>query len=199
MIKQKGNALISFGALLLGASLIWSGYNLWNSYHAGESARKTAVQLDAFIANADESFPEYVLYPNMDMPVQMIDGKEYVGVLSIPALDLYLPVLNEWSYENLKIAPSRYSGSAYLDNIVLCAHNYNTHFGRIRNLNIGDSIEFTDMDGHVFRYQVINIEILKSNDVELMKSGNWDMTLFTCTIGGETRITVRCERIKGFK
>ena len=28
-----------------------------------------------------------------------------------------------------------------------------------------------------------------------MEEGDWDLTLFTCTIGGKTRITVRCARI----
>jgi sortase A len=25
-----------------------------------------------------------------------------------------------------------------------------------------------------------------------MESGDWDLTLFTCTTGGQSRITVRC-------
>ena len=29
-------------------------------------------------------------------------------------------------------------------------------------------------------------------DVEAMESGDWALTLFTCTIGGKTRVTVRC-------
>ena len=55
---------------------------------------------------------------------------------------------------------------------------------------------FTDMDGNVFSYQVADIEILQPGDVEELCSGEWPLTLYTCTIGGRTRITVRCELIE---
>lgn len=43
--------------------------------------------------------------------------------------------------------------------------------------------------------KVISQEILGKNAVEQIKEGGWDLTLFTCTIGGTQRITVRCERM----
>ncbi len=33
-------------------------------------------------------------------------------------------------------------------------------------------------------------------DVEEMITGDWDLTLFTCTLGGQTRVTVRCQLIE---
>jgi sortase A len=32
--------------------------------------------------------------------------------------------------------------------------------------------------------------------VEEMESDEWDLTLFTCTIGGKSRVTIRCERVQ---
>jgi sortase A len=40
------------------------------------------------------------------------------------------------------------------------------------------------------------LEILRPTAVEEMISGDWDLTLFTCTIGGATRVTIRCEKTK---
>ena len=57
--------------------------------------------------------PDYVLYPNMEMSVETINGIDFIGVLRIPTLELELPVISEWNYPNLKSAPCRYSGSAY--------------------------------------------------------------------------------------
>ena len=71
----------------------------------------------------------------------------------------------------------------------------NRHFGLIKNLHYGDDVTFTDMDGNTFRYQVIEVETLKPLAVEEMKTGDWDLTLFTCTLGGATRVTVRCSRV----
>jgi sortase A len=128
----------------------------------------------------------------MEMPVKMIKGKKYIGILEMPTLNLMLPVLSEWSYPNLKLAPCRYTGSAYESNMVIAAHNYLTHFGRLKELNIGDTIIFKDMDGNRFVYEVYETEILQPTDIDKMKDGGYDLTLFTCTIGGKTRYTVRC-------
>ena len=51
------------------------------------------------------------------------------------------------------------------------------------------------MDGNLFSYQVAELEELPGNAVEDMESGIWDLTLFTCTYGGRSRITVRCDEI----
>lgn len=59
-------------------------------------------------------------------------------------------------------------------------------------LNIGDSVNFTDMDGNVHSYRVAALETLAPEDVDGMLSGDWNLTLFTCTLGGKSRVTVRC-------
>ena len=142
----------------------------------------------------DMEYPDYVLDPGMDMPVVNVRGEDYIGVLSIPALGKVLPVCAEWDYDRLNSAPCRYSGTVYMSNMVICAHNYDSHFGDIKNLRYGDTVEFTDGDGNYFCYAVSEIETLRPADIERMTSGDWDLTLFTCTIGGQTRVTVRCTR-----
>ena len=138
--------------------------------------------------------PDYVLDPNHEMPVRNIGGEDYIGVLEIPSLGLMLPVMSEWSYPRLKIAPCRYTGSAYQGNLIIAAHNYRSHFGNLKELCEGDVVCFTDMDGNVFSYEVMFLEVLQPTDVDEMESGDWDLTLFTCTVGGKSRVTVRCER-----
>ena len=75
---------------------------------------------------------------------------------------------------------------------VIVAHNYASHFGRLKNLILGDIVIFTDMDGNEFRYKVAYIETLAGTAIEEMQSGEWDLTLFTCTPGGKSRVTIRC-------
>jgi sortase A len=139
--------------------------------------------------------PDYLLNPHMDLPVQESQGREYVGILSVPELGLELPVLKEWSEKGAKVAPCRYRGTPYLDNLVVCAHNYKSHFGRLNTLKTGARILFTDMAGNVFTYEVVAFEVLQPNQVEDLCQTDWDLTLFTCTIGGQTRFTVRCDKI----
>ena len=96
----------------------------------------------------------------------------------------------------VKTAPCRFSGSVFTGDLVLMAHNYKKHFGPIRRLKAGDPVTFTDMDGVAWEYRVVAQEILDSGAVEDVTGGEYDLTLFTCTYGGENRITVRCDRVE---
>ena len=65
----------------------------------------------------------------------------------------------------------------------------------MKKLQIGDPVTFRDVEDNNFEYEVVSLEILNPEDVETMEAGDWDLTLFTCPIGGKTRITVRCARM----
>ena len=206
--KQKGLLLITMGLLLIAAALILVSYNLYDGLRAERAASQVVDRLSADFPSAaapeapagsagDQEpavIPDYVLYPGMEMPVENIDGTDVIGVLRIPALELELPVISEWSYPDLKTAPCRYSGSAYLDDLIICGHNYASHFGNLKNLWEGDLATFTDMDGNVFTYRMVEQETLPPTAMDAMESGEWDLTLFTCTMGGQSRVTVRFER-----
>ena len=107
--------------------------------------------------------------------------------------------MSSWSYPALKKSPCRYSGSAQTNDLIIAAHNYHSHFGRIGELRTGDEIVFTDAGGSVFRYKVSFMEVIEGQDVEQMFSGqseDWDLTLFTCTLSGQSRVTIRADRIR---
>lgn len=127
-----------------------------------------------------------------EMPVQRIDGRDYIGVLEIPAKELTLPVISDWSDEALQIAPCRYAGTLYGRDLVIAGHNYARHFSAIKTLRAGDDVIFCDAAGTSFSYEVDGVEKVSADDVQGMLSGEWDMTLFTCSYGGRDRIAVRC-------
>lgn len=211
--NQEGLLLITIGLLLIAAALFLVSYNLYDELRAEQSARQVVNQLDEYLPSeaapeastdpagdqeplvSDERtvIPDYVLAPNMEMPVETINGIDFIGVLRIPALELELPIISEWNYPNLKTAPCRYSGSAYLNNLIICGHNYTSHFGNLKNLGEGDIATFTDMDGNVFTYKMVERETLLPTSIDAMESGDWDLTLFTCTVGGQSRVTIRFE------
>ncbi|MDY5987476.1 MAG: sortase [Lachnoclostridium sp.] len=201
MKSKKNKMIIWMGLLLIAAALLLVLYNMYEGFRAGWLASQMAEQLEEFIFSGEKAkegteVPEYMWNPDMEMPVKIIDGREYVGVLCIPSQELVLPVISKWSDSNLKIAPCRYEGSAYKDNLIIAGHNYTAHFGKLGNMREGDTVIFTDMDGNVFTYKVMELEILKPADIAGMERGNWDLTLFTCTMGGKSRITIRFKREK---
>ena len=125
-----------------------------------------------------------------------IDGERYIGWLDIPAIELELPVMSEWSYSRLKTAPCRYSGTVRGEDLVLLGHNYTRHFGKLDRLRVGDEVLFTDMDGVVYRYEVAARDVLDADAVAEMTAGEYDLTLFTCDATGARRITVYCDMVK---
>ena len=201
MRSKAGKICMALGLLLLLGSIGLTGYNMWDEERADSVVLETVEILRAETPKLEvldpegELIPNYVLDPDREMPIIEIDGHEYVGYIEIPALGLSLPVLESWSYPNLKISPCRYSGSVYHNDMVIAAHNYRVHFGGIRTLIIGDEVRFTDGDGNVFTYKVASMEELQPTQVEEMRESDWDLTLFTCTLSGRQRTTVRCKLV----
>lgn len=188
-MRGKGSVLIKIGIFLVACAILLAAYNIVTGILAARASQNIENQMEI----SDDDFP--LIDPDMEMPVVTIDGIDYIGKIEIPSVDINLPVASKWSYDVLKVAPGRYSGSAYKDDMVIAAHNYRNHFGRLVGVNPGDTVKFTDVKNHVFEYEITDIEIIDPYDVkEMTEKGDWDLTLFTCTLGGRTRLTIRCER-----
>ena len=185
---------VGFALILCAGGLLLQ--NLKESNEAAESVQTISIDLQIEAPQDEGIVPDYLIDSTRDMPEQEIDGYAYIGKLSIPTLDLELPVMTDWSYPQLKIAPCRYQGSAYTDDMIVCAHNYQSHFGKLDNLVYGDEIQFTDMDGNHFSYSVIEKEYLEKEDVEELKNGDWALPLFTPTPRRSPRHNTRSQQTK---
>ena len=162
-----------------------------------ETAESAETSADTAEPDPTASLPDYVLHPDMEMPVMKIDGNYYIGVLTIPSLDLSLPVMEDWDDEKLKISPCRYAGSLYQKNLVIAGHNYQRHFNGIRTLPIGSEIQFNDADGNEFQYTVVASDVMNPEEKDrMLEDGAWDLTLFTCNYGLGTRYAVRCQMVE---
>lgn len=191
----KANALICLGLLLIFGALGLTGYNLIEERHAGKCAETVMDSIAAAVTpvpETDTELPLYKIDPNVSMPEITVNDIAYVGYLSVPALELTLPVITRTTDYYLTVAPCRFSGSAYTEDLVIGAHNYSTHFGRLKELGYGDTVTFTDMDGNLFVYEVADMETLQPNQDEHLRHSGYPLSLYTCTIGGRTRLTVRC-------
>ena len=128
-----------------------------------------------------------------EMPTVKVKGYDCIGILSIPVFELELPILADWSYAKLKKAPCHYYGTYYEPNFVIAGHNYKSHFGKLSRLQEGDLVIFTDATGGEHCYEVVLLETMqKEATLEMITSG-FDLSLYTCTPGGASRVTVRCK------
>ena len=187
MPKKSGVILISLGAVLILAALLLFLYNRGEDRRAGQEAESLLEDVrSSMAANADPDPQEE--------PVEEITY-DYAGVIAIPNLSLELPVIDQWSYARLKVAPCRQSGAAADGDLVIAAHNYKSHFGYLDRLEPGASVIFTDMEGTVYRYAVEGIRQLAPEDAEDVSSvfsSEYPLVLYTCTPGGKARVAVFC-------
>lgn len=161
--------------------------------------KHTNGDLEPPTSSATSGYKEGIVMPYHDpseeQPITIIDGVSFIGRIKIPSVSIDLPVAAEWSYPQLKKSPCRYMGTTYGDSLVILAHNYRSHFAPIKTLEEGAKVLFTDVNGEVSHYEVISSEVLKPTQIEEMVTGDWDLTLFTCTNGGSARAAVRCKKV----
>ena len=160
-----------------------------------EEITRTRQTASAEPTMPQENVPESLLKPeDLIMTEKIINGYAYIGYLSIPDLNLELPIMSGWDSRRLQISPCRFTGTLRGEDLVIMAHNYSSHFGRLSKLAEGAKIIFTDMDGNVWHYGVAAMDILPAEAVEEMTAGEYDLTLFTCAPNRTQRITVRCNK-----
>ncbi|MBR0163939.1 MAG: sortase [Lachnospiraceae bacterium] len=177
------------GVLLVIAAAALVFYNRRQDEQAGEEVALILTQLEEATSETQLESPDTT------MPVISIDGRDYIGTLRAEGVGIDLPIIAMYEEEDCWTAPCRYSGSAYNDTMVICGHNMYAHFAPLLQMQAGDEVTFTDVNGNVFRYEVAQIYNLKPVAVQEMITGDWDLTLFTCTYSGAERVTVRCLRV----
>lgn len=191
---------MTVGAVLMLSALLLFFYNKYEEYRAGQEAELLLDDIQSVIAEQTEPSVSVAAESTDALPVEMpvveINGYEYVGYISIPDLELELPVMAEWDYNRLKIAPCRHFGSSRTDDLVVAAHNYKTHFGTLSSLKTGAEICFTDMDGIENHYKLASLKTLSADAVDAVQNSGYDLVLYTCTPGGTTRVVAFCDRMK---
>ena len=218
-----GNIFIGLGLAFLIGAVGLVVYNIWDGRRAAKASAEIVAALDLMMGDdvedptgASDLPGEPIIFTgagedavvDATMPTLTVEGYEYIGELEIPELNLKLPVMAEWDYTRLKISPCRFSGSYKTDDLVICAHNYERHFSPVKWIGVGAEVDFISVMGERFRYKVVNRETLQPTSVDEMVqnqnnsrdkdvTNDWDLTLFTCNTGGQTRCAIRCERITG--
>lgn len=192
--KVTGRIIMLAGGLLVLIAVALMLYNVHLENTAEKLSSEVLSQMNAEdISTNQSSIPDYIVNPDMDIPVKNINGENFVGIISIPVIGINLPVMAKCDLNNLKVSPCVYEGTPYKNDLIIAGHDYRTHFGPINDLVRGDIVTFKDIDGNVFEYEVMYTEIIDEKDIDAMSSGDWDLTLFTCTYSGTTRVTVRCK------
>ncbi len=205
MRKIRGSSwLIAAGLVLVLAAVVLAGYNLLDENRVSKTLDRNVTRLAETIAENREQeekrkeelggdvVPEYILNPDAPLPEETVDGYAYVGLLTVSRFDNPFPIIGAWSEAALKQSPCVYSGSPYTGCFVVCGYNYRVHFAYLKRLEEGDRITFTDIIGNEFRYTVVAVETLTELALEQSGSDGFDLTVFSCTVDGQSQVAVRC-------
>ena len=198
-MNNTSKVFIVLGSILLLISLSMTIYNKYEDIEAGIDSKKALSLIKDELEESNQinnSIHTLVSNEVKEMKTTKINGYDYLGTITIPAINLELPIMSEYDYNKLKKAPCRYYGSIYTNDLIICGHSYKTHFRNLNKLKQKDLIAFTDVDGNNYFYEVLEIEILKPTEVSEMINNDFDLTLYTCTSDSKNRVTVRCNRLE---
>ena len=195
-MNKLGKRLIKTGILLIIVSLALITHNNYEEINAGKKSKLALEEIKNNIIEEDNNIDKTTISnPTNKTETTNVNGHDYIGTITIPTLNLELPIMSEYDYDKLKISPCRYYGNIHTNDLIICAHSYKTHFKYLNKLKQKHLVIITDINGNNYIYEVVTIEVLKPNQVSEMINNDYDLTLYTCTNDGQNRITVRCNKV----
>lgn len=200
--RRAGVVFVVLGAVLILSALLLFLHNEEEAANAGEAANAALREVQTAIREyevppkeSDAAQPEETAVTPQPLTAVNINGYNYIGYIAVPNLELELPIMEECDYTRLQIAPCLQFGSPLTDDAVIAGHNYKQHFLPLHDIQVGEYVTFTDMTGGVIEYSVAEVKTMDPTLVDEVENSGYDLVLYTCTIGGRTRVVVYCERL----
>jgi len=190
--RTRGVILIVIGLLVTFAgAAVFAGYEK-KANTAGENARILLEEVKKDIRRRQVSAIVTEAPPGQMLQIS-VDDHAVVGILRVECVGIELPVMENWSMEQLQYGPCRYSGTLQDKDLVLLGHNYPRHLADLDGVKEGDTVELVDVEGKSHLFQVAKTSVIEPTDIEALSAGTYPLTIFTCTPGGESRFVVYCQ------
>ena len=156
--------------ILLGLALVIMG--AWQYIRNTQRAIEASVEAQVLLQELKVDIKERQLSPVVteapaeQMPQTTLQGVGLIGILQAEEANVQLPVLEKYTEANMDRSPCRYAGSLETGDLVLIGHNYNGHLADLDLLEVGDSVEFIDVDGVIYAFSVAETAVLQPTQVE---------------------------------
>ena len=194
--------LIIAGVVFICTAAALFGYSRMEDFIAGRHASGLMGQI-SLVSEPADGYDDVTDVTFSSEQVMLIpvsyEGMDFntIGFISVPKIGIMLPVIDRVNDDLLKISVCWYSGemSPHPERMILTAHNYRSHFGLIGSLVVGDEVVFRANSGVVYGYVVTGLMEIAGDDEVALDSGEWELTLLTCTRDRVRRVLVRCERV----
>ena len=110
------------------------------------------------------------------MAVLSLDGTDFIGILEMPVYGSALPVCAQWG--NSSKYPCCLRGSIYDGTMQIGATSQKGQYDFYREISVGDTVFYTDMEGNRYSYEVTDIRYERHADQVALQKKEAALTLF---------------------
>lgn len=203
---MKKKILIAFGLVLVVGGVALSGITLYvhNKYEI-----EMKKLLDSKVITVNTSDGDSVSTSDdsslVDFTIEAVGEDQIIGeidegtpTISIPSLDITVPVVEGTDKQSLKLGAGKFDNSVNMGeqgNFAVAGHSstiYNCIFNNLENIRLLDKIICTDEKGESYTYYVTDLFKTDPTNIGVVASSTDSlMTIVTCTEGGTRRFIVR--------
>lgn len=177
------------GGLMLVSALATLLYWQWNISY---SQKQSAVYVETLRQLMPQS-QNAILEERRDntMSVLSVDGVDFVGIVELPQYGSVLPVCGHWGRTSRY--PCRFGGSIYDGSLQIGATTQPGQYSFYREISVGDTVMFTDMEGNCYAFQVAAMRYEKHIDQATLQHQDATLTLFVKNIYSFEYLIIFCE------
>jgi hypothetical protein len=180
--------------IILGVCLFVTAISLlalwiWNVNTSKDRCEKQVETISDLIPPLQSAFPEERV--DNTMSVLSLNGTDFIGVLEFPQFNSKLPVGNTWG-DTFK-HPCRFNGSIYNRTIQIGATTQKGQLDFYREISVGDSAIFVDMEGNLYSYTISNLRYEKHINQSTLQKEDSDLVIFAKNIYSFEYLIIYCK------